>query len=121
MMYLSFISNTTGDTSGAETAYSSGAHEFTTDFFFFLCGSWISIFSFLCIVFHIVVCLFVVVFFCAFVLSALLWCATSYCPFGIAKLSFFPAETTTYFFMKVRNVFYNIYSYWVSGMCIILF
>jgi hypothetical protein len=74
-----------------------------------------------CVLFFISLFVFLSLFFCAFVLFALLWFATSYCPFDIAKLSFFPAETTIYFFMKVRNVLYNIYSYWGSGMCIILF
>ena len=32
MMFLSFYSNTTGDTSGAGAAYLSGAHEFTLCF-----------------------------------------------------------------------------------------
>jgi hypothetical protein len=43
-------------------------------FLFFLKGSWISNFSFLCIVFHIIVCLFVVVFLCLCIVCPPLVC-----------------------------------------------
>ena len=53
-------SNTTGANSGTGTAYPSGAHEFTLDFWW---GSCYTMFSFLCRLFQIIVCPFVLFFF----------------------------------------------------------
>ena len=73
--------NTMGVTSGARTAYPSGAPGFTPGFQW---GSCYSIFSYMYVL-QIVVCPFVI-FFLAIVLSVLLPYTDSDCPFGIFEL-----------------------------------
>ena len=84
---LELLFNSRGVTSGAGTAYPSGAPEFTP---VFLWGSCYSILSFICLF-----CwsFFVLLYFCPFVLFLLatvlsvpLQYTDSYCPFGIFKL-----------------------------------
>ena len=95
------ISNTTGATCGAGSAYPSGAHEITPSFWW---GSCCLFFSFLCYVMGTIVCLFVFFIFRHGVVSVFWFFSEFECPSGIFRPSF----NALCIFFSVKTITYNL-------------